>query len=414
MMAHLRINFTTTSIPSPTVASSVNVHLHPAMSPVLGPQKSLSQVQLSSDIDRAVRDRPGHVDVPRAGNPTEEMSRQTDASTSLASSVTSIPQQLRENISPTLPSKPQPKRVRVAKLSEEIIARDLDWFKSNQAPGTGNEEPSASLSKADESSPVLVFDTAHTPGRSPSLKKKTPRIVPARRLPRRISPDAAGIAGVSTSELPLSSEPLTEEAFEDVSANEQKPSPERTGPDARSVAITESLDMQQVPPHELPSSESPLLKTPFLNGEFGISCRPSTPLLDTTSDRMESMDISVSGSERVISKSPRKTESIPPQSPQVLQIQSPILPPLAGAWEPPLNLDFKIPQISPPQLAMDANQRRFEDEMTVIYNLQGKTFTGAHMIDISLDESIFTKISKWINRKSLPLYVPRYLSVERI
>lgn len=435
-----------TSIPSPTPVSPV--HPQPTMSPVPGPQRSMWQIQPSPSVPSVVRAIPEgsvHDDAPQAHNPSEVASSgQLKAIPSIAPAVTNTPQDHSENISQTIPSRPQPKRARRAELSEDLIARDLDWFKSNQGIAVVNEDPGASLSKANESSPALASDTPHIPGPSPSLKKKTARMVPSRRLPRRISLDAAPGAesGVSPSALPPP-KPSAEKAgsfekIEDASVqmdvDEQKPSLERMNSDARSAAISEARDVQEVSRNEeLPSPEPQLVPTssngpsikpeipqrddqppsveaPFLNGESRIPTRPSAPLLKTTLDEMESMDISTPelGSESVSSESPSKLEPTPPESPRVLQLRSPILPPLVNALEPPLNLTFKISQISPDQLqqlGMDANQRRFGDEMTVIHSTQGKPFTHTHIIDISMNQSILSKISKWVNRRFYPSYV---------
>lgn len=421
------MEFITTSILSPTPASLV--HPQPSMSAVPGLQKSTSQIQPSSPLPgvvKAVPDVSVHLDAPRARNPSEVAPGQTDANLSLVSPVMNIPQEFGENISSSIPSKPQPKRARRAELPEELIARDLDWFKSNQALATVNKDPS-------ESSPVLASDTANIPGWSPLPKKKTARMVPSRRLPRRIPLDATQEvkSGVSASALPPASEPPAEEAKivenaeDDISVqkvNEQNPPLERIESDARSAAIPEAHDMQEVSWHELPSPEPQLIatssnelpmklempqtdhqsfsvKTPLLNGGSAISARPPSPLPEATLDRMESMDISTSD----VSK-----PDLTPQSPGMLQLRSPILPPLVDSWEPPLNLNFRISHVSsvgPQQSGVDANQRRFDDEMRVVHSTQGKPFTHIHMVEISLNESIFAKISKWVNRKFHPSYV---------
>ena len=333
-----------------------------------------------------------------------------------------------------MPSKPQPKRARRAELSEELVARDLDWFKSHQVLAIVNEDHGAPSSKAGESSPALASDTAHIPGPPPSPKKKTARMVPSRRLPRRIPLDAAQEvkSGVYISTLPPGSESAGEVArsFEDVSV-QKEPSLERMESDARSVVIPETYDMQEVllykglpsleprlvasSSNELPIRPSipqtdhqpPSVKAPSLNGESAISV--GVPA-------MESMDISTSdlGFKGHL-ESPRKPEFAPPQSPQVLQLRGPILPPLVNAWEPPLNLNFRISPISPgqpQQSEVDANERRFDNKMTVIHSTPGKPFTHTHTIDISLDESISAKISKWVNRKFHPSYVAHCLNVE--
>jgi hypothetical protein len=413
------------------------------MSPVPGLQEPVLQIQPSSSvlgIVKAVPDVSVHVDAPQARNSSQVASDQTDANLSLVSPVTNIPQELSENIPSSIPSKPQPRRARRAELPQELIARDLDWFKSNQALATVNKDSGASSSKAGESSPALGSDTANILGWSPSPKKKTARMVPSRRLPRRIPLDAAQEvkSGVSASALPPVSEPPAEETksveyAEDISVqnvNEQNSSLERMESDARSVAILEAHDMQEVLRHEeLPSPEPQLTATssneppmkpempqtdhhshsfsvgaPFLNGGSAISARPPAPLPEPTLDGMESMDISTSD----ISK-----PDLTPQSPGMLPLQSPILLPLVNSWEPPLNLNFRVSQVEPQKSGVDANQRRFDGEMSVVHSTHGKPFTHTHMIDINLNESIFVKISKWVNRKFHPSYVARYPSVER-
>jgi hypothetical protein len=409
------------------------------MPSVPGPQTSTSQIQPSSvpAAVQAVPDGSVQVDAPRA---PDVASVQTDANLPLASPVTNAPQQPGPNTSPSIPSRHQPKRARRAELSEELIARDLHWFKSNHAPAVVSEDLDASSAKADDSASALASDTAHVLGRSPSLKKKTARMVPSRRLPRRISLDAAQRveSGVSASAFPPASEPPAGEtrSSEGVSiqnGHEQKPSLERMESDTRSaardvqdVSLREELSFATSPSEppikaEIPQTghrhQPPSVKAPSLNGESAISPRPSTPPPDTI-DGIESMDISASdlGSERVASEPPGIPEPTPPQSPQALRFQSPILPPLVKAWEPPLNLNFDISQISPGQLqqpGMDANQRRFDGEMLIIHGTHGKPFAHTHLIDINLNESLFAKISKWANRKCHPSYVARYPSVER-
>ena len=376
-----------------------------------------------------------HVDSPRARIPSDVVSDPTDANPPLVSPV--APQELGENISSSIPPKPQPKRARRAELPEELIARDLDWFKSNQALAIVNKDPGASSSKAVESSPVLASQAVH---RSPSPKKKTARMVPSRRLPRRITLDAAQEEkpDISPSTLPLTSEPPAGEArsfenAEDVSVqnvDEQKSPLEKMESDALSAAIPEAHDMQEVSRHEeLPSPEPQLVATssieppvapevhtdhqsfpvtaPSLNGGSPISARSPAPLPEAALDRAESMDISPPD----LSK-----PDLTPQSPPMLQLRSPILPPLVNSWEPPLDLNFRISQISPnepQQPGLDANQRRFGGRMSVIHSTQGIPFTHTHVIDISLNESILAKISKWVNRKCHPSYVARYRNVER-
>ncbi|KAI9568165.1 hypothetical protein HD554DRAFT_2100326 [Boletus coccyginus] len=399
----------TANISSPTLASPV----HPQLALIPGPQKPVSQIQPSS-IPGAVKAIPGsvHVDAPRPPNPSEVASDQIDANSSLASPIMNSPHDLRGNIS-SIPSKPQPKRARKAELSDELVARDLDWFKSNQAPPIVNEDHGAASSKAGESSPALASDTAHILGPSLSPKRKTARMVPSRRLPRRIPLDVAQEmkSGVYTSTLPPGFESAGEEgrSFEivhDVSV-QKKPSSERMGSDARSAAIPETHDMLEVLPHkELPSLESQPLAP---------SSKPSIPQTDHQSPSVkvpllngESVISVGSGSERLL-EFPPKPESTPPQSPRVLQLRGPILPPLMSTWEPPLNLNFRIsptPPGQPQQSGVDANERRFDNKMTVIHSTPGKPFTHTHMFDISLNESISAKISKWVNRKFHPSEAP--------
>lgn len=391
-----------------------------------------------------------HVDPPQARNPSEVASSdRVEAIPSFASPVTNTPQGPGENIPPTVPSKPQPKRARRGELPEELIARDLDWFKSTQSSAIVNNDPGASSSKVGESSPALASDTRQ----SPLPKKKTFRMVPSRRLPRRIPLDATqGVkSGISTSTLLPASEPLAEkggscENAQDIAiqmdVDEHNPSLERLESDARSAAVPEARNVQKVSrPEDLPFTEPQLItassnepsiepqipqtdyqsssvERPSTNGETPISASPPTSFPKASLDRMESTDIGTSdlGSESRPSEPPSKPESTPPQSPPISQFRSPILPPLVNALEPPLNLNFRISQTSPDQpqeLGIAANQRRFDDEMTVIHITQGKPFTHTHMIDISLSESIFSNISKWVNRKSHPSYVANYLGVQR-
>lgn len=347
------------------------------------------------------------------------------------------PHDLRGNIS-SIPSKPQPKRARKAELSDELVARDLDWFKSNQAPPIVNEDRGAASSKAGESSPALASDTAHILGPSLSPKRKTARMVPSRRLPRRIPLDVAQEmkSGVYTSTLPPGFESAGEEGGIDHDVSVQKkPSSERMGSDARSAPIPETLE---VSPHkELPFLESqplapssnepptkpsipqtdhqsPSVKVPLLNGESAISVGAS-PLLPKATMELSDISISGSGSERLL-EFPRRPESTSPESPQMPQLRGPILPPLMSTWEPPLNLNFIIsptPPGQPHQSGVDANGRRFDNKMTVIHSTVGKPFTHTHMFDISLNESISTKISKWVNRKFHPSYVAHCPNVER-
>ncbi|KAG8213482.1 hypothetical protein J3R82DRAFT_12020 [Butyriboletus roseoflavus] len=408
------------------------------MPPVPGPQWSMGQIQPSPSATSAVKAIPDgsiHDDTPRAHDPSEVASSgQINANLPLVSPSTNTPQELSENIPPTIPPKPQPKRTRRAELSEELIARDLDWFKSNQA--VVKEDPSVSSSIVTESSPALASDTPHLPRLSLSQKKKTARMVPSRRLPRRLPLNATQEveSGVSASALPpseLSAEEVGSfENAEDVQmdVDEQNPSLERVNFDVRSAAIPEAHDVQDVSrkeetppePQLVPISSNehstgpkimqtdgqpPLVEAPFLNGESRISARPPVPPLETTLDRMEGTDILTSDLRSEKSESPSKSEPTPPQSPEMFELRTPILPPLVNALAPPLNLNFRIPRIllgQPQQSEMDAIQRRFDDDMTVIHSAQGKPFTYTHMIDISLKESSFSKISKWINRKYHP------------
>ncbi|KAH0832837.1 hypothetical protein J3R83DRAFT_11764 [Lanmaoa asiatica] len=414
-------------IPSPTLGSPV--HPQPTMSPIPVPQ-----TQPSSPVPSAVKAVPDgsvHEDTSQERDSSEVASSgQNLAIPSLASPVTNTPQDPDENISPTIPFKPQLKRARRAELSEELKARDLDWFKSNQGIAAVNEDPIASTSKASESSPALVSDTPHILS---SPKKKTARMVPSRRLPRRIPLDAAQEveSGVSASGLPskggekAGSSKNAEGFSVQMDVDEQNPHSERMESDARSTAILEACDVQKIPWHEVsptpklqlalaPSNgppikpeipqidhQSPSDEPPFLNSESPISARQSAALPKPTLDRMKSMGTSTSElhSESFLPETPA------PQSPRMLQLRSPILPPLVNAFEPPLDLKFRISQIwsgQPQQLGMDASQRRFDEEMTVIHSTQGKPFTHTHMIDISLNQSISSKISKWVNRKFHP------------
>lgn len=380
-------------------------------------------------------------DSPQTRNPSQAASPdQIEAILSVASPVTSTLQNPGENISLTVPSKPQPKRVRRAALSEEIIARDFDYyFKSIQSSAVVNEDPTAS-SKAGESSPALASDALHVPTRSPSPKKKTARMVPSRRLPRRITLDVTqGVeSGVSTSTLPSAAEAsggsYAQDVFIRMDVDKQNPSLERTESGARAAAVPEARNVQGfsrpeelLPPqpqlvavssNEPPvkpliprtNYQSPLVEHPSTNDETLISARL---LPEAMSDRMESMDISNSDadSERPPSGRPAKLESTPPGSLRILQLQSPVLPPLVNALEPPLNLNFRTSQTSPGQLQQsetDATRWRSDDEMTIIHSTQGKPFAHTHAIDISLSESIFSKVSKWVNRRSRPLYVTSY------
>lgn len=433
-----------TSASSPTLTSPV--HPQPTMSPVHGPQRSTWQNQPSPPVSSAVKAIPDefvHDDTPQARNPSEVASQdQIGAIPSLASGVINSSHDLAENTSSTIPSKPQPKRGRRAELSEELIARDLDWFKSNQGIVVVNQDPSTSSSKANESSLVLVSDITHIPGQSPSPKKKTARMVPSRRLPRRISLNVAQEveSSVSASASPpcVSAEKAgSYENPEDVSVqmdvDERNPSLEIIDSNACFAAIPEARDVQEVSRNEelsspelqlVPTSsnepsatpelcrtdhQSPSAEAPFLNGESRISARSSASLPEITSDRTQSMDISASDldSENPSSEPCSKLEPTPPQSP-LLQLRSPILPPLVNALEPALNLKFKISQVSPghpKHSGMNACQRRFDDEMSVIHSTQGKPFTHTHVIDISLNESVLSKISKWVNRSFHPSYV---------
>ena len=405
------------------------------MSPVSGPQQSPSQTQPASVLG-AVQVAPNssvHTDAPQAHIPTDVASGQTNANPPHVSPVTNLPQQPSENISPSIPSRPQPKRVRKAELPDDLIARDLDWFKSSQASIIVTEDLGASSSKVDETSPSLASDTVHVPGWSPSLKKKTARMVPSRRLPRRVS-DVVQEAesGADGSVLPPASEPSAEEnrSFDnakEASVHEQKPYLEGMESDAPIAAIPEVYDTRVSPQLVVSSNEPPikpeipqtdyLQQLPSVDGSLlysdsAIFHHPSSPLPDTKLDGLESMDISASelSSEAFPSEPPGVPEFTPPQSPQALRLQSPILPPLVKAWEPPLDLSFNISPMAPDPLQQDANQRRFDGEMTVIHTMQGRPSTHTHVIDITLNESLFAKISKWANRKSHPSCVARRLA----
>lgn len=421
------------------------------MSPVSGLQGSMWQTQPPPSVRSAVKTIPdGSVrdDIPRVRDPEVASSGQIKAIPSLAPPTTDTPQELGESIPPMIPSKPQPKRARRAELSEELIARDLDWFKSNQGITAVNEGPGPSSSMASESSQARASDTSHVSRLPPLLlKKKTARMVPSRSFPRRIPLDATQEveSGVSASALPpseLSGEKVgpsdsAEEVSVQMDVDEQKPSPGIVNPDARSTAIPEAHDVQEVSRlEELPSAElrlvptssnepttgpkilqidgqSPLVEAPLLNSESRISTPPPPPPPETT---LDGMDISDLGSEILSSEPPDKSEPTPPPSPQMLQLRNPILPPLVNALQPPLNLNFRVPQMllgQPQRWEMDVIQRRFDNEMTVIHSTQGKPLTYTHMIDISLNESSFSKISKWVNRKFDPSYVAGCPGVEQ-
>ena len=434
-----------TSIPSPTFASPV--HPQTTMPPAPEFHTPTLQIQASPSMPSIAGtglDGSTHVDLPQGHNSSEAASAgQREAAPSLASHTTNTPQHSGENVSPTVPSKPQPKRVRRAELSEELIARDLNWFKANQNPQMVKKDHNTSSPNVSEASPTMLSDAPHVPGQSPWPKKKTFRMVPSRRIPRRVPLHTTQEveSGVSASE-PLAEKGESCENAREVptpmDVDEQNPSLERTESDSRFAAVPEASNVQEgLQPEGLPSSKPPLSATtlnepsaepqvpltdhqpssddsPLTNGEILVSPRLHLPCPGTASDRMESMDIA--DSESLPSESPSKPEWSLPQSPRMLRMQSPILPVPVNALDPPLNLNFKISPTSPnqpQQPAIDGNQRRFDDEMTVIHSTQGKPFTHIHIIEISLNESTFSKIFKWVRRKSHPSYVADCLDVER-
>ena len=370
------------------------------MPPISVPQIPKLQVQPFAVLGgvKTAPDGSAHADAPRVRTLTEIVPGQTDTNPPLAS-----PQERGENTSPSIPSKPQPKRARRTKLSlsEELVARDLDWFKSNQVSVVNEDSSKATLSPS-----VPTSDTAQIPQRSPTPKKKTARMVPSRRFPRRVSLDAAQHVDGQQSSLETAESDARSATMQtaEIWPHGELPSPGPEPPLA-TASSNEPPTILEIPQT---AHQSPSVRAPMLNGGS------PRPLPETMPENMESMDISTSdsGSEGMSSGPYRRTKSSPPPSPQAFQLRGPLLPPLVGDWDPSLNLNFNFSQLLSVQLQNDANQQRFDGEMTVIHSTHGKPFTHTHTIDLGLNESIFAKISKWVNRRSNPSYVASFSSLE--
>ncbi|KIJ13133.1 hypothetical protein PAXINDRAFT_100842 [Paxillus involutus ATCC 200175] len=456
--------------PSSTTALHVNVpYPQPMMLPILPiaisqPEEPeaqpVSPIPDTSLIIKSEPDETSQVGPPQASSSAEaavSVKRPHQAEPSPASHTISALQDPSAAVPPAVQAKPQPKRLRKVDLPDELIARDLDWFKSNQNSVPANEEPNTSLSQVGESPTIPSADQPPVAATSPSPKKKTARMVPSRRLPRRVlafenapevaesditsaSPPTAepptqdGSTGLSTeadeaedtsiamdvdepnpsSETIDLAQPPTVRSFEEGNAPDdavqdtsyhinpvQSGSPSAALPSPSPPSIPLPQEELQAIPDDLPlmDVDSP---APTVNAEPQIPEPTARALPKTTENGIDALGVEHSGHDTVPSESacvsgpftvPQRETATPPPGTENNA------DPLA------LNTNFRIMRELPtqvPQELADASHRRFGGNMVVMCGLEGKPFASRHHIELSLSDPLFSNISKWVNRKVEP------------
>ncbi|KIK78149.1 hypothetical protein PAXRUDRAFT_342208 [Paxillus rubicundulus Ve08.2h10] len=252
--------------PQPPMLSTPPIAILQSKEPEAQPVSAISYTSLSIKNEP---DETPQVGPPQASSPAEaavSAKRPHDAESPLALHTTSALRDPGAVVPPPVQAKPQPKRLRKAELPDELIARDLDWFKSNQNSVPANEEPNASLSQVGESSTVPLADQLLVAAIPPSPRKETARMVPSRRLLRRVlafgnTPEV--VESVITSVSPPTSEPPTQNGFIGLSteAGEAGDAPTTLILD-NAPEVVESV-FTSVPP--------PTAEPPTQNGSTGLS-----------------------------------------------------------------------------------------------------------------------------------------------
>ncbi|KAH7884244.1 hypothetical protein F5I97DRAFT_1812910 [Phlebopus sp. FC_14] len=69
---------------------------------------------------------------------------------------------------------------------------------------------------------------------------------------------------------------------------------------------------------------------------------------------------------------------------------------------PQIKAELATPQVVPTSQDVQARKGRFGGMMVVIHGLQGKPYTCTHDIEFNLDDTFFSCISTWVNRKASP------------
>ncbi|KAF9220395.1 hypothetical protein BS17DRAFT_820681 [Gyrodon lividus] len=402
------------------------------------------------------------VGAPQASSSAEAVSvtRPPDVEPSLAFPTISALQYSGASGASAVLTKPQPKRQRKAELPEELKARDLDWFKSIQSSLPAHEEPSASSSQAGGSSSISPGDQPSVNAPSPSPKRKTARMVPSRRLPRRalpleVPPEVAEC--VTTSVLPPPATELSaeisgstglsikadeiEDTFAAMDVDEQNPSPEveaqpptvgnseeGNAPDDPAHDISHYKDPPQPDPPSVapPSTEPPSIALlsaepqPIIADPLPINVDPPAPaepqILKTTAYAPPATTENTMESSLASNVEPSPFDTLPPESADISGANAPpptVLrrdmavpaPDTENTANPPLSTNFRITRKSPsqvPQGLADASRRKFGGNMVVMYGLQGKPFTSTHNIELNLSDPLFSNILKWVNRKIEP------------
>ncbi|KIJ60334.1 hypothetical protein HYDPIDRAFT_32302 [Hydnomerulius pinastri MD-312] len=441
--------------PSGATTMSPLVEVGPYTQPPILPMPfSLPSLpDMSLNIKREPVDVEQHI-MPQACASTSLAQHSPETKHNLSSPTTTAPPDLSTSSASV---KPQPKRLRKAELSEELKARDLDWFKSKQNIALPAGEPiaMASTSQAGESSTAPLGNQPPAIVSSPSPKKKTARMVPSR-FPRRVlPPEVAQEMAESTSKStspPLVTEPPVETSVsagtsKDADGIKDKPSamdidaqnhwPVQADPPDQPVTTVGSAEAEQAPgsaqavplphPNDSPKPDSPPVKSlsteplstePLSTEPPTAEPRPTsteTPLMDvdppTTSDTTAQEPLEVADNRTELNTTltapePPPTEAhtnlpSPPEQPR----ESPASSPNTGFSMAPVppSLSPQIDQVSPIQALQevpdDASGKRFGGNMVVIHCLQGKSFTHTHDIEFNLSEALFSNVSRWVSRK---------------
>lgn len=331
--------------------------------------------------------------------------------------------------SPTVPSvapaKPQPKRTRAAEL-KQLIARDLDWYRSKVLAGEGNASSASALIQP----PVPpVFGSAPPGGPStiPSSPKGSPANITPSRDPQVVSRSSAQALAGATSVSTVLPEVGGEKSIPTQLSNAHQPAqePDAAMADIRMNNIVSDAE-KAVFPSKPPSVDTPSKSVVSSNIEVPAIEAPSTRALDESS----LMDVDVSSA-----KSPNRgitsiMESHPASTERMVgtgQIRSPSVSHRdANPTAVEKNDATSLPRLQSPSrgkqvgsaVEMGAevssqtspHQESFSEEkfghgMVVVHSTWGLSFTHVHRATFNLSDMMFLDISRWANRKATPEYV---------